>query len=164
MPQRNTIKEYVSDSYYHIYFRGVNKSKLFFEAPDYHYFLSLFDRYLSKRQTKSKTGVLYQKYNKEIQLEAYCLMNNHVHMFIYQGHNEQALSKFMSSIMTSYGKYLNIKYRRVGSVFESRYKAKRIDDDSYFIHISRYIHMNPRYWQTYRNSSLRYVYAEPCPE
>lgn len=66
--------------------------------------------------------------------------------------------------MTSYSKYFNAKYRRYGSVFESRYKAKRIDNDSYLSHISRYIHMNPRRWQTYSYSSLKFVFSENCPE
>jgi len=65
--------------------------------------------------------------------------------------------------MTSYSKYFNLKYRHVGSVFESRYKAKRIDNDGYLTHISRYIHMNPRRWQTYSYSSLRFVFSEQCP-
>ena len=44
------------------------------------------------------------------------------------------------------------------------YKAKRIDDDSYLIHISRYIHMNPRRWLTYKYSSLRCIFDESPPK
>ncbi len=164
MPQKNTLKEYAPHSYYHVYFRGANKQKLFVEAADYHYLLSLFARYLSAKKAVSKTGVPYPNYRGDIKLLAYCLMTNHVHLLVYQAENAQTLRKFMSSLMTSYGKYFNHKYQHVGSVFESRYKAKRIDDDSYLIHISRYIHMNPRRWQAYRHSSLRYAFSENYPD
>ena len=164
MPQKNTIKEYAPHSYYHLYFRGANKQKIFLEATDYHYFLSLLDRYLSSRTAISKTGVVYPNYRTAIELLAYCLMTNHVHMLIYQSDDDQGVRKFMSSLLTSYSKYFNLKYRHTGSVFESRYKAKRIQDDSYLTHISRYIHMNPRHWQTYKHSSLKFVFADMCPE
>lgn len=164
MPQKNTLKEYAPHSYYHVYFRGVNKDKLFLESADYHHFLSLFARYMSAKQAISKTGVVYPNYHKDIKLLAYCLMSNHAHLFLYQLDDAHTLRKLMSSLMTSYSKYFNRKYKRVGSVFESRYKAKRIDDDSYLTHISRYIHMNPRRWQGYRYSSLRYAFNESQPE
>lgn len=164
MPQKNTIKEYAPQSYYHVYFRGMNKEKLFLDAADYRYFLSLFERYLSVEHAVSKTGVPYPNYRNDIRLLAYCLMTNHVHLLLYQLDDSWALRKLMSSLMTSYSKYFNLKYKRVGSVFESRYKAKRIDDDSYLIHISRYIHMNPRRWLTYKHSSLQFVLRDNCPE
>ena len=163
MPQKNTIKEYAPDSYYHIYARGVNKQNIFNEAADYSYFLSLFDRYLSGKQKVSKTGVIYPDYAKDIELLAYCLMTNHLHLLIYQKDQPEAIKDFMRCLLTSYSKYFNAKYRRVGSLFESRYKAKRIDDDNYLIHISRYVHMNPRRWRAYSHSSLSYYAAGSPP-
>ncbi len=164
MPQKNTIKEYVPESYYHIYTRGANKQRIFIEASDYSYFIYLFDRYLSGEKKLSKTGVIYPTYKDEVELISFCLMTNHIHMFIYQHENPESLRKLMSSLMTSYSKYFNAKYRRVGSVFESRYKAKRIDNDSYLMHVSRYIHMNPRRWMSYRQSSLKYIHNVKVPK
>jgi putative transposase len=66
--------------------------------------------------------------------------------------------------MTSYSKYFNKKYKRTGPLFESRYKASRISDQSYLEHISRYIHLNPRYWKRYPHSSLRYYVSGEGPE
>lgn len=163
MPQKNTLKEYQPDSYYHVYSRGINKQKIFLEAADQRYFISLFERYLSGKKAISKTGELYPDFSQDIKLLSYCLMPNHVHLLLYQLEDRQALRHFMSSLMTSYSKYFNYKYRRVGSVFESRYKAKRIDAEGYLAHISRYIHMNPRRWETYRYSSLSYVFNRPIP-
>jgi putative transposase len=164
MPQKNTIKEYAPESYYHVYSRGANKQKIFQETDDYYRFLSLFDRYLTAEQKVSKKGGVYPNYSKEVNLAAYCLMPNHIHLLIYQNADREALRKFMSSLMTSYSKYFNKKYRRVGSLFESRYKAKRIDEDSYLAHISRYIHMNPQRWSQYKYSSLHYMFSNQAPE
>lgn len=155
MPSRNIIKEKVAEAYYHVYARGVNKQKIFHEDSDYKYFLNLFVRYLSEKSVKSKDGTIYPNYKNQIEILCYCLMINHFHLLIYQ--NElPGLEKFMRSLMTSYSRYFNLKYKRTGPVFESRYKAVRIDSERYLHHISRYIHLNPRFWQQHRYSSLKY--------
>lgn len=164
MPQKNTIKEYAPESYYHIYFRGTNKRKIFVDAVDFRYFQSLFERYLSGARRLDSVGTVYPNYSDELDLIAFCFMGNHVHMLVFQHSNPDAIRKLMSSLLTSYSKYFNKKYRRVGSLFESRYKAKRIDNDAYLTHISRYIHMNPRKWQTYRYSSLPYFSGTESPK
>lgn len=155
MPSRNIRKEYVSDSYYHIYSRGINKQELFKENADYKYFIKLFERYLSKEPIAIKTGGFYPNFLDNIEIAAYCLMSNHFHILIYQK-NARYLEKLMRSIMTSYSMYFNLKYRHTGPVFESRYKSVRIDQEKYLQHITRYIHLNPRLWQRYKYSSLKY--------
>ena len=47
-----------------------------------------------------------EKYNYE--LYAYCLMDNHVHLVIYDKNEE--ISKMMQSIEISYVRYFNQKY------------------------------------------------------
>lgn len=162
MPQKNTTKEKVPESYYHVYARGSSKQPVFLEAADYKYFLSLFARYLSEEPAVSKTGVPYPHYSEAIELLAYCLMRNHFHLLVYQT-EAITLEKLMRSIMTSYSRYFNLKYKRSGAVFESRYKAKRIIQQSYLEHISRYIHLNPRGWRSYRYSSLKYYTEATSP-
>lgn len=155
MPSRNVTKQQAPDSYYHVYVRGSNKQKLFIEDIDYKYFLKLFERYLSEKPVISKTGELYPNFLNEIEVLAYCLMSNHFHLLLYQA-DVPYLEKFMRSLMTSYSRYFNLKYKRTGSMFESRYKAVRIDQDIYLQHITRYIHLNPRLWERYKYSSLGY--------
>lgn len=160
MPSRNIIKEYVPESYYHIYARGINKHKIFNEAADYRHFTGLFERYLSRKPKLSKDGITYPHFKGRIKLNAYCLLTNHFHLLVYQK-NIDGLQSFMRSVMTSYSRYYNLKYKRSGSVFESRYKAVRINSDQYLQHITRYIHLNPRHWQNYYNSSLKF-YRDGC--
>ena len=90
-------------------------------------------------------------------------MSNHFHLLIYQ-HGIDDLQFFMRSIMTSYSRYFNLKYKKSGSLFESRYKASRINSDQYLEHISRYIHLNPRRWETYFNSSFKFYKNGGEPE
>jgi len=163
MPSRNVIKIDVADSYYHIYAKGASKQRIFVESSDFEYFLRLFARYLSPKPAMAKTGVAYPNYTKKIELLSYCLMNNHFHLLIYQA-DEGAMSNFMRSLMTSYSRYFNLKYKRTGSLFESRYKASRIDVASYLEHISRYIHLNPRFWKRYPYSSMEFYRNGSEPE
>lgn len=163
MPQKNTLKEYDADAYYHVYARGVNKRKIFMDREDYEFFLGLFARYLSGKDINSTAGGLYPNFRNNISLISYCLMPNHFHLFIHQNEIEDGMPQFMSGLMTSYTKYFNKKYKRVGTLYESRYKAKRIFNDAYYTHISRYIHMNPWNWQSYSFSSLKYIFAKDRP-
>jgi hypothetical protein len=74
------------------------------------------------------------------------------------------MAEFMRSLMTSYSMYFNKKYRRVGPVFQSRYRASRISQDNYLEHISRYIHLNPKGWEQYPYSSLKYYISSSVAE
>ena len=161
MPSRNIIKKYSSEQYYHIYSRGVNKQVIFHEEADYLFYLSLFKRYLSTRPAVSKRHGTYPHYANDIEILAYCLMPNHIHILVYQ-HDERAITSLLRSIMTAYSRFYNTKYSHSGPVFQSRYLASLIDQEDYLHHISRYIHLNPKNWETYPYSSLRY-YTETTP-
>ena len=156
MPQKNSIKTYVNNSYYHIYNRGVEKRKIFEEIQDYKVLLKYFKEYLSPPpkledlktiftlQGASFKGVPRQRknYNGLIELHAYCLMPNHFHLLIKQS-NKDSMEHFLRSICTRYSMYFNKKYQRVGKLFQGHYKAVLITKDDYLLHLSRYIHLNP---------------------
>lgn len=160
MPTRNVIKQYAPESYYHLYSRGVDKQTIFRDEADKLLFLSLLKRYLSKKQLKRSKHAPYRSFASDIDLLAYCLMDNHIHLLVYQYEHAMAIADFMRRVMTTYSMYFNKKYGRVGPLFQSRYLASRIDSDSYLYHISRYIHRNPKLWSEYKFSSLRYYTGE----
>jgi len=155
MPGKNIVKYYAPDQYYHVYSRGVAKQKVFLDAQDYGFFISLFKRYLSNEPAKSPRHGPYPHYGKRIHLLAFCLMPTHIHLLVYQ-YDSKAIAEFMRVLMTSYGMYFNKRYQRVGPVFQSRYKASQITQDDYLEHITRYIHLNPSDWGNYPYSSIRY--------
>jgi len=153
MPGRNINKIYLEDSYYHVYGRGHNRGAVFRDKDDYAVFLNLFKRYLSNKPIQDKKGREYPWLQEEVDLLAFCLMPNHFHALIYQ-RNPGAMTKLFKSVITTYGMYFNKKYDCLGSVFQGRFKASMIDRDNYLMHISRYIHLNPKNYTTWAFSSL----------
>lgn len=156
MPIRNSRKEYAPDTYYHTYSRGLNKQVIFRDEQDYSVFLGYLKRYLSSSAQKLPNGQAVHSFADTIDLLAYCLMPNHIHLLFYQYDDDRALPSLLQRIFTTYSMYFNKKYNRFGPVFQSRYLASRIDSDSYLYHISRYIHRNPAIWSEYEFSSLPY--------
>src|ERR1035437_4854056 len=130
MPSKNILKSNAPESYYHVYFRGGNRSHIFREPADYEKMLALFSRYLSLHEVKNSAGLSFPNYSNRVQLLAFCLMPNYVHLFIYQ-YQMDDMAEFMKSLLTCYSLYLNKKDKRSGPLLESRYKASRVSDDTY---------------------------------
>lgn len=164
MASRNILRQDIPDGYYHVYGRGVNKSNIFKEGEDKDYFLYLLSRHLSIKPVISrKAGYKYPHYRGQLELLSFCVMDNHFHLLFYQ--NEQgAVSTLMHSVLIAYTRYFNQNNGRNGPLFESRYKSSLVDKDSYLLHISRYIHLNPRSWKRYRYSSIVYITKATEPE
>lgn len=163
MPSKNTIRFYDAPAYYHIYNRGANKSPIFLDDADKSKFLSLIERYLNPLTLqKDGHGMPYPTY--DVAVNAYCLMDNHYHLLLFQPNDSAAIHGFMKSLSTAYSMYFNFKYKHQGTIFQGVFKASRIADESYLQHISRYIHMNPRAYITYPWSSVSYYLGEASPE
>ena len=153
MRVNNKDRRFEAPAFYHIYNRGVAKQPVFLDDQDKRKFLSLIDRYTcNSKQEVRGDGLSYQTY--AVQIAAYCLMGNHFHLFIYQEYDTQQISQFMKSLLTAYSMYFNLRYKRKGPVFEGMFQASHITSESHFQHLSRYIHLNPRYYRTYKWSSL----------
>ena len=68
-------------------------------------------------------------------------MTNHVHMAIQAG--VEPLARFMTYLASNYARRINLRQRRSGHLFERRYRAILVQEDSYLKELVRYIHMNP---------------------
>lgn len=158
MPTKNSIKIPIENGYYHIYNRGVNKQQIFDSPTDYSVFLKYLKEALSPISelknletfeveingfTFRKPKRLPKNFNGEIDLVAYTLMPNHFHLIIKQNKKE-SMKEFIQSIATRYSVYFNKSHDRVGSLFQGVYKAVLIENESYLLHLSRYIHLNPK--------------------
>lgn len=155
MPSRNRLKIYLSDAFYHVYNRGVEKRAIFQDDEDFRVYLNLFKRYLNKKPVKDPSGREYEWLHERIELLAYCLMSSHYHLLVYT-HDDMAMVRLLRGVNTSYTIYFNKKYRRIGPLFQDRYKASYLGEDKYLVHISRYIHLNPIQWRSWPYSSLPY--------
>ncbi len=111
---------------YHVIVRGNQRRKTFLNDQDYQTYLNRLANYR-------------KKYNYSI--HAYCLMPNHVHLLVES--SNQPLAKFMQGLQQSYSQYFNLRHRKVGHVFQGRYKAIICERDEYLLELTRYIHLNP---------------------
>lgn len=160
MPAKNSIKQFISDSYYHLYNRGVEKRKIFLDEQDYSIFLSYLRTYLLPKDINNLETILanpeasWKEKDKALKLLrmnnfystlillAYCLMPNHFHLLIRQI-DSTTIDRFMNSLCTRYSMYFNRKYKRVGKLFQGVYKAVLVTTDEQLLHLTRYIHCNP---------------------
>jgi len=72
---------------------------------------------------------------------AYCLMGNHYHLLI--GTPEGNLAKGMRQLNGVYTQSFNRRHKRVGHLFQGRYKAVVVDKDPYLLSLCRYAVLNP---------------------
>lgn len=132
--------------YYHIYNRGNNGDRIFFDEENYRYFLSLYLKYIYPIADTF----------------CWCLLKNHFHFLIRIKELEEIKidqlnystnirvniekvnpSKQFSHLFNAYTQAVNKKYDRTGSVFEKPFKRKIVASQDYLIKLIFYIHNNP---------------------
>ncbi len=69
-------------------------------------------------------------------------MPNHFHLLLKQV-QDSGISQFIGKLSNSYTRYFNTLNKRVGPLFQGRFKAVRVKTDEQLLHLSRYIHLNP---------------------
>jgi len=111
---------------YHITSRGNERKPIFKDKKDRGIFLEMVQ----------KTN---HRYNWIC--HAYCLMGNHYHLLIETPDGN--LSKGMRQLNGVYTQLLNIRHKRVGHVFQGRYKAILIQKESHLLEVCRYVVLNP---------------------
>ncbi len=112
--------------YYHVMMRGNNRESIFGKDEQKRFFLESL-----KMQGEDQT----------IDIVAYCIMDNHVHIVVKA--NIIDLAKAIKRINIKYAMNFNQKRDRIGHVFQDRFKSEAIEDDKYLIQAIRYIHNNP---------------------
>jgi putative transposase len=116
------------DKYYHLYNRSNNNEIVFKEEESYNYFLNKYRLYCDP-------------YFETI---SYCLMPTHFHFLVYSKSNDEVNArKSIALLLSSYTKAINKRFKRHGSLFQPRTKAKEVTDDSYLVTLISYIHQNP---------------------
>jgi len=111
---------------HHIIARGNQRQAIFLDEKDFRTYLSFLAEYKTKHS---------------FHLYAYALMKNHLHLLMAV--EETPLSKIMQILQFRYTRYFNKRYRKVGHLFQGRYKAILCDKDAYLMELVRYIHLNP---------------------
>ena len=122
------------DGFHHIVNRGVARSNIYKCDEDKEKFLEIL----------CKSCHTYK-----VNIHDYCLMDNHYHLLIET--TSQNLSLFMRQINANYAIYFNKKYKRVGHLWQGRYKSWYIINEAYLYTLFRYIEHNPLKAKMYAN-------------
>lgn len=124
MPRQRRIQS--STDLYHVMIRGINKEFIFKTNDQKEKILELINELVQ---------------NDLIEVGAWCIMDNHVHLLLKAKLDE--MSKAIKIINLKYAAYYNKIKQRIGPVFGDRYKSENISDERYLLAVIRYIHTNP---------------------
>jgi putative transposase len=136
MPRRYI--PFVPELHYHVYNRGNNRERIFFEPDNYLFFLKKLGAYLVP----------------VADILVYCLMPTHFHIVVRVKQPQTSVEKSetlkisdvstaMMKLSVSYTKAINKRFQRVGVLFQGQFQAKPILTSEYLFNLCRYIHGNP---------------------
>jgi REP-associated tyrosine transposase len=117
------------DCPHHVVQRGHNREAVFACEHDRYIYLA------SLRKWKTTLRV---------QVFAYCLMTNHVHLVVNPGEDPTRIARLMRELAGRHAYYLNRIEGGTGAVWDGRYKSSPIDTDEYLLCCSRYVELNPK--------------------
>jgi len=129
MPSKKIKTPIESGKVYHIYNRGNNFQKVFFQSSDYHLFLE-------------KMAYYFADY---CSFYAYALLPNHYHILIRANDEieENDFSHQFLKFILSYTNTINRRDKRDGSLFLSHFKRIHVDTEDYLKRLIFYINQNP---------------------
>ena len=107
--------------------------------------LPIFNREFLFRKDADKASfmelVKEQHASGLLELLAWCVMDNHVHMVLKA--DKSSLSKAVKIISLKFAAHYNRDQKRIGPAFGDRFRSENIEDDTYLLGALRYIHLNP---------------------
>ncbi len=111
---------------HHVIVRGIGKRGIVDDRKDRGNFVSRMG------EIASDTGT---------EIYAWALMTNHAHILLRSG--TFGLSRYMRRLLTGYAISYNLRHHRHGHLFQNRYKSIVCEEETYFLELVRYIHLNP---------------------
>ena len=116
----------LSGGLYHVTWRGDRREDIFLDDTDREAWLEILAH-------------CCERYNWAIHV--WCQMTNHYHLVVETA--EANLAAGMRQFNGVYTQRVNRRHRRVGHVFQGRYKAILVERDSYLLELARYVVLNP---------------------
>jgi putative transposase len=139
---------------YHTFTKSIAGFEIFRNESDYQRMSSML-KYYKVENPPLKFSIFFEIKNKEVfyqghfvsrdnlvEIIAYCIMPTHIHLILRQLEKD-GISSFMSKVLNSYTRYFNVKNKRKGPLWESRFKNVEVRTDEQLLHLTRYIHLNP---------------------
>lgn len=115
----------IGSNYVHLIIQGINREYIF-----------------QKREWKEEYIKTLKSKAKNIEILAYCIMDNHAHFLIYYTKLEE-LSELMRKVNTTYAMKYNKINKRKGFVFRDRFFTQPILNEVQLYNCLVYIHKNP---------------------
>lgn len=141
----------VTDEYYHIYNRGVDKRDIFKDKKDLLRFIESTSEFnqteivgsiRDARKNKTVPKALARSAKKRlVSFVVYCLNPNHFH-FVLKQLVDGGIAKFMQKLQAGYTYYFNVKYSRTGSLFQGTFKSQLMNSKNYFNKTVGYVNKN----------------------
>ena len=142
----------VNNHVYHVFTRSIAGFKIFSSSSNCRRFVDTMAYYrhdpintkFSRFKNLSAEGKLKHLagVDNRVLIVAYCLMPTHIHLVLKQI-KDDGIMLFMKNSLESFSKYFNVKYKRKGPLWESRFKNVPVKDDEQLLHLTRYVHLNP---------------------
>ena len=124
MPRKSRID--AAGALHHIIARGIDRGKIFQDPTD-------------KRNFIERLGEILK--NTETRCFAWALIPNHFHLMLKTG--KVPVATVMRRLLTGHVLRYNRRHRRSRHLFQNRYKSILCQEDTYFLGLVRYIHLNP---------------------
>jgi REP element-mobilizing transposase RayT len=124
MPRPDRV--FVEGGVYHVYNRIGRGERVFDGAEQAATFVELL------RRVVSRDGLT---------VYAWCLMSSHYHLAVRTG--EITLDRPMRSLQQGVTRGVNARRKAFGPLWQSRYRAKLVEDQRYLDQLLIYIHLNP---------------------
>jgi len=154
------IRQFNNGEIYHVVLKAIDDNLLFKDTNDY--YRGIFSIYefntiqpitiqerrkarlcIKKLASDSSSNTPpIDKRDKFVEIFAFCLMPNHLHLLLKQLKDE-GISRFMQKIGGGYAGYFNRKYKRRGHLFQDRFTAVHIENDNQLRNVFVYVHTNP---------------------
>lgn len=113
---------------HHIVQRGHDHNAVFLKPADYEYYLA---------------NLIEWKSHYQVDVYAYCLMTNHVHLILVPLAKGNAISSLMRRLSARQSRRFNRLERRIGTLWSGRFKCSVVDTDHYLMACLRYVELNP---------------------
>lgn len=145
--------KFIEGEIYHVFNKSISDYGIFKNIDNGQRFLNVFEYYNNHLVTKSYSqfvvrkkfeykNIIYPVENSLSKILSYCIMPDHYH-FLLKILKDNSFSKFISDVENSFTRYFNIKFGRKGPLWQNSFKAVEIRSNEQFLHVSRYIHLNP---------------------
>jgi putative transposase len=144
----------IEDNIYHIFSKSIANFKVFRTKKEFirikdmliYYKRELLPLRFSVFQNIKDKEEFYKRHftntKQIVEIVAYCFMPSHLHLILKQL-TKNGISIFMNRLLNSYSRYFNMRSKRKGPLWESRFQNVIIETDEQLLHLTRYIHLNP---------------------